>query len=69
MLYEDQQQQLKADFPVSVPQKKRQQRLQKAVKTFATLWRSLLFALLLAAAALPLSFFALLQDLDSEDDD
>ncbi|MCU0518882.1 MAG: hypothetical protein MUC60_18860 [Oscillatoria sp. Prado101] len=60
--------QLKADLTVPVPQKSLQQRLQKVGKTFATLWGSLLFALLLAVAALPLSFFALLQELDSEDD-
>jgi hypothetical protein len=57
--------QLKADLTVPVTQKKLQQRLQKSGETFANLLRSLLFAMLLAAAALPLSFFALLQELDS----
>lgn len=56
---------LRATLTVPVSQKRLHQRFQKSGETFANLLRSLLFAMLLAAAALPLSFFALLQELDS----
>jgi hypothetical protein len=61
---------LKTDVPlrattIPVFQKRLQERFHKPGEKFTHLLRSLLFAMLLAIAALPLSFFALLQEKDS----
>lgn len=61
--------QMRADLTVTVPPEKLQHRVQKAGQILANLLRSFLFVKLLAIAALPLSFFALLLELDSEEDD
>ncbi|WP_017716036.1 hypothetical protein [Kamptonema formosum] len=59
---------LRPALTVPLSQKNRKHWFQNAGETFANLLRSLVFAMLLGVAALPLYLFALLLPNDSEDD-